>query len=536
MANRSTKSDLDEIISQSNLIQAGYQTHYRLKTTNKNIDKDGQIQTRTFRERNPSKQNKTILLVGETGSGKSTMINAMVNHHLGIECGNNLWFEIVEEEERIQTESQTRVVTVYEIFWYEGRAPYSLTIIDTPGFGDTRGVDEDALVAKKLLELFMCQSGMELDAIGFVVKSTENRCSDRQKYIFHAILSLFGKNVQSNLVAMFTHSNGLPPKDALKALEVERIPLARDDKNEPKYFLFDNCQKASPDGAGERNEKQIMQYRKVMTNGWEMLMENMEELSHFLSKTTPQSLATTRSVLTNRKVLDATITNTEDQITAIEMKQKQLQELHEAVKSHEGNMTDFKYQIDENYKTRVEFTPDFWRLTKQSTVCLECQENCHYPGCWWVSDLSWCSVMKANHCTVCSGGCHYSKHVQGHFLWKTKTRKVTKTCEDLKKEYDINKDEVDVKKTLISVLGNELEEAKLERDALLEKAYHCVTKLKEAALEDFSENNSGPICFLLERLGPENEEKLAILRGIKNHLQNRYAGENEGLLGMFVLG
>lgn len=520
MASLNTKSDLNEIISQSNLIQAGYQTHYRLKTINRTIDEDGQIQIRTFRERDLNKQNKTILLVGETGSGKSTMINAMVNYQLGIECGNNIWFEIVEEEGRLQTESQTRIVTVYEIFWYEGcRAPYSLTIIDTPGFGDTRGIKEDELVAKKLQELFMCKSDIELDAIGFVVKSTVNRCSDRQKYVFHAILSLFGKDVQRNLVAMFTHSNGLPPGDALKALEVERIPFARDDKNEPKYFLFDNCQMANPDRVGEQTEKQIRQYRKAMTNGWDMLIENMNELSEFLSQTTPQSLEMTRIVLMDRKVLQATITNTEDKITSIENKQKQLKEIQEALEMHEGNVTDFKYQVDENYKERVNLTIDSWRLTKHSTVCLACEENCHYPGCWWVKNISWCSVMKANYCTVCSGGCHYSKHVQGHFLWKTKTRKVTKTCEDLKRQYFINEEEVDVKRKLISVFSEELEEAKFERDALLERAYHCVNKLKELALEDFSENNSQPISFLLERMGPENEEQLAVLRDMKNKFE-----------------
>ncbi len=59
-------------------------------------------------------------------------------------------------------------------------------------------------------------------------------------------------------------------------------------------------------------------------------------------------------------------------------------------------------------------------------------------GCWWVSsnELMKCSAMKNNHCTVCTGKCHYSKHVKENKKYETKTEAVTMTFDKLQEEYE----------------------------------------------------------------------------------------------------
>ncbi|KZR96286.1 Uncharacterized protein APZ42_009463, partial [Daphnia magna] len=98
----------------------------------------------SFGEPDPSgsKTCKTILLMGATGSGKTTMINAMINYVLGVRWDDPFRFILIDKDVTSEAFSQTREVTAYDIHYRNGfRVPYSLTIVDTPGFGDTEGIE-----------------------------------------------------------------------------------------------------------------------------------------------------------------------------------------------------------------------------------------------------------------------------------------------------------------------------------------------------------------------------------------------------------
>ena len=84
---------------------------------------------------------KTIMVVGQTGSGKTTLLNSLVNFVVGIEFKDPIRYIIIEETKgKIVNEanSQTSDVNVYYIQRHGFYPP--LRIIDTPGFGDTRGI------------------------------------------------------------------------------------------------------------------------------------------------------------------------------------------------------------------------------------------------------------------------------------------------------------------------------------------------------------------------------------------------------------
>ncbi|KAG7218695.1 hypothetical protein INR49_019776, partial [Caranx melampygus] len=62
------------------LIRPGSPALHQLKPKEEKI---GTLTRKTIGEKNQDKVNKTILLVGERGTGKSTLVNALVNYAVG---------------------------------------------------------------------------------------------------------------------------------------------------------------------------------------------------------------------------------------------------------------------------------------------------------------------------------------------------------------------------------------------------------------------------------------------------------------------
>ena len=68
-------------------------------------------------------------------------------------------------------------------------------IIDTPGYGDTRGIERDKEITAQIKQLFYNEIST-LNAVCFVTKSSNNRLSHSQRYILSSILDL--KNSRSS--------------------------------------------------------------------------------------------------------------------------------------------------------------------------------------------------------------------------------------------------------------------------------------------------------------------------------------------------
>ena len=102
--------------------------------------------------------------MGATGSGKTTWINAMINYVLGVKWEDDFRFKLVDEEiNKNQAHSQTQGVTAYDIHHQEGSCiPFSLTIVDTPGFGDTQGTVRDNEITSSIKDFFNDPNGIQV--------------------------------------------------------------------------------------------------------------------------------------------------------------------------------------------------------------------------------------------------------------------------------------------------------------------------------------------------------------------------------------
>ncbi|XP_026105067.1 uncharacterized protein LOC113076592 [Carassius auratus] len=477
------------IIKESIVTEEGPPTRYHLKPRTDSRDPSKPYIKVTFGERHTKKLHKTILLVGGTGTGKTTLIDVMINYMLGVQREDKVWFEITDDQSYYsQVHTQTRRITVYEFYLQE--SPIHLTIIDTPGYGDTHGVEKDKEIAESLLSLSKSAEGIhKIHAVCLVIKATQTRISERELYIFDAVQSLFGRDIAENIILVLTHSRGTIPKNILTAVKEAKIKCAVNQQNQPVYFLFDNCQ---TEPADETNE--------MLKQSWDLTFTEITGFFTFIENMKAKSLKMTQDVLQKRKQLETNISDLQSLNQKIDTKQNELKQAQEAVEQNKKDAEEnknFEYEVDVVYIEKVDIDRS---VASVAMCCTFCRENCHYPGCWWCCGLSWCKVMKNHYCTVCTNKCHYSKHVKEAKIYETKMKREKMTDEDLKNKYNDSIIKIKEGESLAKKLEEELHILEIEKVYLVMEAYHCVDILDLIALNTDSVFTLQHFDFLIEKL------------------------------------
>ena len=174
----------------------------------------------------------SILFVGQSGTGKSTFINASANHLLGITSKDRIRYKLIfgyasKENDRLKVKLIILQFIILEVLNIIIKL---FKLIDTPGAGDTRNDNDNQLSKlekdKKEKEflgmytnLFSKEIG-QLNSIVFFVKSSENRENEFQKRVVKNITDFFADDIGQNCLAILTHTDNdeiIP--DAVQFLE-----------------------------------------------------------------------------------------------------------------------------------------------------------------------------------------------------------------------------------------------------------------------------------------------------------------------------
>lgn len=186
------------------------------------------------------KKDINILILGETGVGKSTFINALANYWTfstlqEAQKNDPLYLisskfvitdddfkEVVikigdDKNENQETgESATQYTRVYT-FPLPDNSTF-IRVIDTPGIADTRGLDQDNINIENILR--QLEKYDELHAVCILLKPNNARITVQFEYCIKQILSRLDKSVSDNIIFIFTNSRSslYRPGDTLPAL------------------------------------------------------------------------------------------------------------------------------------------------------------------------------------------------------------------------------------------------------------------------------------------------------------------------------
>ncbi|XP_055487564.1 uncharacterized protein LOC129694828 [Leucoraja erinacea] len=388
---------------------------------------------------------KTFMVLGATGSGKTTLINGMINYILGVEWGDNFRYKLIAEETgKSQAESQTSSITAYQLHHQEGfNIDYSLTIIDTPGFGDTRGIIRDKQITDDIREFFTSTQGIDqVNAVCFVVQAALARLTHTQKYVFDSILAIFGKDIAENIRIFVTFADGERPP-ILDALNVADVPCPKDESGMPMYFKFNNsaifAQRPISENTGNLGTSGYSRREEDDNNNfaamnWNMGANNMKKFFTALNTMEAKSLRLTREVLKERKQLEAIVEGLQIQVKAGLTKLDELRKTQQVLDQNQVNLDankDFEYEVNVVVKERK------W-IPYLSNNCEQCDFTCDAPCLVAVKSLGkWCTSMDSSrNCTVCPLKCGWADHKRQFSRVVCKTKKEKKAYSELKERYE----------------------------------------------------------------------------------------------------
>ncbi|KAJ3653442.1 hypothetical protein Zmor_012694 [Zophobas morio] len=356
-----------------------------------------------------------ILLLGETGVGKSTFINSFANYvnsktfdeaknkkivvliptQVTVYDANGKMKTITvgkdDNEEQQVGSSATQSVKTY-VFPANHRY---IRLIDTPGLGDTEGVEKDDQHCEEILA-YLDQLN-HINAICLLMKPSNERNTVFFQYCVQRILSQFHKSACKNVVFLFTNTKGsdytpgstLPILLDLTTKITENISISK-----TNYFCLDNDPFKQLLALGHKVALSMATMKSCRTS-WKFSSQEIRRFVDHVTALEPHDVRHTVSINKTRNLVLELSKPLSDIFQLLQQKIMELQKKEEESKKADLSIYELKKKL---YKSTVDL--ETIRLKYPRLVCTN-------PSCPKLEKVE--NMTKFSHNTKCLDRCWIGK-------------------------------------------------------------------------------------------------------------------------------
>jgi len=228
----------------------------------------------------PLKKGKiTIIIVGETGVGKTAFMNLLANVCVGRPVDQFRREHNPHNESNLdKNQSQTNAAMMYT---FERRDGVQLRMLDTPGLCDTRGLEQDKEHKKSIAETIRAHI-QTLDAVIIMANGTVERVGPGVEYALHTLAAMFPRSIADNIGFMFTN---VP--DAL-SFNFQPDTLPQEIRHSEVWTIqnpvaqFSKYQEAK--SGGHSSERQLQSMERLLQNNYVTTVETLNDFFSWLDK------------------------------------------------------------------------------------------------------------------------------------------------------------------------------------------------------------------------------------------------------------
>ncbi|CAF1346328.1 unnamed protein product, partial [Didymodactylos carnosus] len=356
-----------------------------------------------------------MIVIGETGSEKSTFINYLTNFFLN---GSLKHLKVAiptryrkSTEKYSHNEKDVSDVTVsktdscYEYkFARKGR---SYLFLDTPGLSDTRGVDQDD---KNLENIVRSVENLDdIVCVIIVINGTAPRLSASIKNVIVRMQGFLPDVILDHVVVVLTNVYFHICNFDIKALDLNGTVHP---------FYMQNSAFSTDPSRWDDNAMKLLQH------DWDIAFEELKRMLGLIDTFQVKSVQAFTEMKNIRHAIKSLMHEARLEVENIQKMQDQIAALEKALKSFGDDQDKYKDYTKQN----VISVPKLVDADYHSTICsrcdLVCHDNCRLEETYVKGDgeLAGCAAMNNGTCTICSGHCPFEEHYHGRKTMHTTTQ------------------------------------------------------------------------------------------------------------------